>query len=164
MISKFKDEVDSIEGKKTETHKIINEIAKATKNVATAKFGKRQAAWVRKLRILKEECERNRSTKEEMVFYHQFVTQVSLAKSTATHLNEIMKEHKGDAKRQLHKALTQNKVQIDAYHGGSITGNHCMNMALHGNTIMDDMSNAMLPKIRDPSISREHKYSNEKNS
>ena len=68
MISKFKDEVDSIEGKKTETHKIINEIAKATKNVATAKFGKRQAAWVRKLCILKEECERNRSTKEEMVF------------------------------------------------------------------------------------------------
>ena len=55
LISKFKDEVYSFECKKTETQKIINEISKATKNVATAKFGKHQATWTRKLRILKEE-------------------------------------------------------------------------------------------------------------
>ena len=85
-----------------------------------------------------------------MVFYHQSVAQVLLAKSTATNLNEIVKEHKGDAKRQLRKALKQNKVEKDAYHGGSITGNHCMNMAVHGNKIMDDMTTAMRPKISDP--------------
>ena len=105
MISKFKDEVVPIEGKRMETDHIIAGIEKATKAVATAKFGKCQAAWVRKLCILKQKYEKNRTTKEEMAFYHQFVAQVSLAKSTAEHLNELVNKHRGDAKHELHKAL-----------------------------------------------------------
>ena len=40
-------------------------------------------------------------------------------------------------------------VDIDAYHGGSIEGNHCMYFAEYGDKIMDTMRKAMQPKIKD---------------
>ena len=45
----------------------------------------------------------------------------------------------------------KNKVHIDAYFGGSIVGNHCMNFGMHGNRIMEEMTAAMLPKLSDAS-------------
>jgi hypothetical protein len=151
LMSEFKGTVEAIEGKKVETGKIMTEIEKATKNIAKAKFGNRQASWVRKLRVLKSECEQNRTTPEEMDFYKQFVTQVAITQQTTCHLNELLKVHKGDSERELKKALKANFVDIDAYHGGSIVGNHCMNMAQNGNKIMDAMNAAISPKIHDAS-------------
>ena len=40
-------------------------------------------------------------------------------------------------------------MDIDAYRGGSIVGNLCMYLATNGNQIMDAMSKAMLPEMKD---------------
>ena len=94
------------------------EIAKTEKNLSTAKIGKRLREWDRKLQILREQCESNRTTEEELALYEQFVYQIWMANSTAKHLKEIVKEHGGDAKRQLLKILKQNMVDVEAYFGG----------------------------------------------
>ena len=60
-----------------------------------------------------------------------------------------MNTHKGDSERELIKALQDNSVDIGAYHGGSIAGNHCMHLTANGNTIMDAMSKAIHLKIKD---------------
>ena len=59
--------------KKAETEHLIANIAKAEKNLLVAKLGKRQNTWVRKLQILGEQSEINRTTEEELAFYKQFV-------------------------------------------------------------------------------------------
>ena len=46
-------------------------------------------------------------------------------------------------------------VDIEAYFGGSIVGNHCMNFAVHANKIFKEMAAAMLLKISDSS-NRQH--------
>ena len=73
------------------------------RTLSTAKLGKRQNAWARNLQILKEQCEINKTMEDELAFYEQFIYQIWLAESTAEYLKEIVKEHGGDAKRQLHK-------------------------------------------------------------
>ena len=151
MTAKFKDEIAAVDGKRAESVHLMAEIAKTEKSLSTAKLGKRQKAWVRKLQILRQEVENNRTTKEEMALYEQIIYQMWLAKSTTEHLKEIVNEHGGDAKRQLHKVLRQNKVDIEAYFGGSIVGNHCMNFAVNANKILEEMAAAMRPKISDPS-------------
>ena len=95
LTAKFKDEVEVIDSKRSETDHLIAEIAKTEKNISTARLGKRLNTWVRKLQILKEQCEINRTTEKEMKFYAQFVHLVWLAKSTAEHLGEIVKQHGG---------------------------------------------------------------------
>ena len=55
MKSKFKDEINTIEGKREEAAKTVKELEKATGRIATAKLGRPQASWVKKLRILIEE-------------------------------------------------------------------------------------------------------------
>ena len=155
MYAEFKDEIEAIDSKRTETEHLISEIAKTEKNLSTARLGKRQNTWVRKLQILREQVEIKRTTKEELAFYEQFIYQVWMAKHTAEHLEEIAKEHGGEAKRQLHKVLKQNRVDIEAYFGGSIVGNHCMNFAAHADKILAEMAAAMLPKIKDNS-NRKH--------
>ena len=155
LTAEFKDEIEAINGKKAETEHLMAEIAKTEKNLSTAKIGKRLREWDRKLQILREQCESNRTTEEELALYEQFVYQIWMANSTAKHLKEIVKEHGGDAKRQLLKILKQNKVDVEAYFGGSIVGNHCMNFAVHANIILEEMAAAMMPKISGPS-NRQH--------
>ena len=152
LINEFKGAVDAIENKKAETMKLMTEVEKANKSIAKAKIGKRQAALVRKLRVLKAEIKRNELTPEELDFYKQFVAQVSITQQTSDHLKDLLSLHNGDAERELINALVANHVDIDAYHGGSIVGNHCMNMAQNGDKIMDDMATAMDPKIRTPTV------------
>ena len=48
----------------------------------------------------------------------------------------MLKAYTGDSKREL-KTLKANSVGIDAYHGGSVEGNHCMHFGEYGNTVMD---------------------------
>ena len=55
------------------------------------------------------------------------------------HCNNMLKEHKGDDECELVKVLQENNVDISAYHGDSIVGNHCMSMA---------MTKTVKPKIR----------------
>ena len=93
--SEFKAEVESIDSKRAETEHLMAEIAKTEKTLSTAKLGKRQNTWVRKLQILKEQCEINKTTEDELAFYEQFIYQMWLAKSTAENLKEIAKEHGG---------------------------------------------------------------------
>ena len=64
-------------------------------------------------------------------------------------MEELYNAHRGDAERELLKALKQNGVDINNYHSGAIVGNQCMAMAKNGNQIMDDMLKGMLPKIKD---------------
>ena len=47
------------------------------------------------------------------------------------------------------QALQENNVIVDTYYGRSIAGSHCMLMVANGNQIMDAMSKAILPKIKD---------------
>ena len=143
----FKSAVDTIEGKREETIKLMKELGKATGRVQRANLGAQQGAAIRRLEILKSECERNSLTDDEEKFYTNFVYQVVMAERTLEHCNELLKEHKCDTEREITKALKENNVDIDAYHGGSIVGNHCMHFASKGNRIMDAVSKAMLPKI-----------------
>ena len=96
-------------------------------------------------------CERNITTSEEMDFYKQCVAQVAFTKRITDHLNELLKVQTSNSKRETKEGLTGNNVNIDAYGDGSIAVNHCMNMAKNGNTIMNAMTAASSPKIRDPS-------------
>ena len=50
---------------------------------------------------------------------------------------------------ELIKALQENNVDIEAYFGCSIVGNHCTNVATNGDKIMDATSKAVFPKITD---------------
>ena len=83
---------------------------------------------------------------EEAQFYNNFVYQIVTAEKTVEHYSEMLKEHNGDAKHQLVKALKENNVDINAYHVGSIVGNHCMKMDENGDKIIDEMTEAMTPK------------------
>ena len=78
-----------------------------------------------------------------------------MAEGTVTHMEELLMAHTGDAERELKKVLKTNNVDIDAHFGGSIVGNHCMYMGEKGNAIMDGMTAAMLPKIKDDT-NRQH--------
>ena len=61
-------------------------------------------------------------------------------------------------------------VDIEAYFGGSIVENHCMNFAVHDNKILEEMAAAMLPKISvnirslQATASRGNNYPSEKDS
>lgn len=145
----FKDEINTIEGKRDGDAKIVKEIEKSTGKIATAKFGRPQALWVRKLRILREENERNQITPEKVELYEQSVAQAVVAEGIVDHMEELLKEHTDNFEHELKKAPHDNNVDIEAYHGGSIVGNHCMNMASNDNKIMDTTTKAMLPKIND---------------
>ena len=149
--AEFKSAIDTIEGKREETLKLMTEIGKATRHVNTAKFGAQQGAWVKRLEILKSECESNRTTEEEAPFYTNFIYQVVMAERTLEHCKELLKEHKCDSEREITKALKDHNVDINAYHGGSIVGNHCMHFASKGDQILDATYKAMLPKISDAS-------------
>ena len=72
-----------------------------------------------------------------------------VTEGTVDHMEELPKEHTGNSERELRKALHENNVDIDAYQGGSIVGNNCMNIAKNGYKILDAMTTAMLPKIKD---------------
>ena len=97
---------------------------------------------------MKVELERNKTTPEEEAQYEQFLLQLFVAKGTEEHMEELYNAHRGDADRELLKALKQNGVDIHAYHSGAIVGNQCMMMAKNRNKIMDDMMKGMLPKIK----------------
>ena len=64
------------------------------------------------------------------------------------HCDDLLKAHTGDSERELVKALQANNVDISAYHGGSIVGNHCMYMGANGDKIMDAVTKGMEPKIK----------------
>ena len=149
--AKFKSAIDTIEGKREQAMQLMKEIGKATCRVKTAKFGARQGGWAKRLEILKSECERNRTTDEEAQFYNNFVYQVVMAERTAEHCNELLKAHKCDSEREIYKALKDHGVDINAYHSGSIVGNHCMHFGSKGDQIMDAITKAMLPKLSNPS-------------
>ena len=153
--NKFKDEIHTIEGKRDEAAKILKEIEKVRGKIATVNIGRPQAAWVRKLQVLRKESKKNETTPEEAELYEHFLAQVSVAEGTVEHMEDLLKAHRGDSEREMRKVLQPNNVDIDSYHGGSIVGNHCMNMAKSGNKIMDGMTAAMLPKIKD-NTNRQH--------
>ena len=44
--------------------------------------------------------------------------------------------------------MNDNNVDIDAYHDGSVFGNHCMYFGANGDKILDSMKKALLPKIK----------------
>ena len=106
-MQKFEGIVNDVEGKKKDTEMMMKEIEKATIAAGKAKFQKSQGKWVKKLQLLKEECEQNKTTSEEMKFYKQFVWHVVNTEQTITHLNQVLKEHKGDSERKLIKAMKQ---------------------------------------------------------
>ena len=56
-----------------------------------------------------------------------------------------------DKERETTKALKDHNVDINAYFGGIIVGNHCMHFVSKGDQIMDAIYKAMLPKITDAS-------------
>ena len=143
----FKATVEAIEGKKAETAAIMEEIQKATRNIGKVKIGKEQASLGQKLCVLKSECERNRTTSEELDFYTQFVAQVALTHQTAEHLDELLKGHSGISKHDINEALQNNKVDIEAYRGGSIVGSQCMTMAKNGDKIMDAITASIRRKV-----------------
>ena len=94
---------------------------------------------------------KNRATEEQAPFYTNVVYQVVMAKRTLEHCTELLKEDKCDTEREIIKALKEHNVDIDAYHSGSIAGNHCMHFGFKGGQIMDAIYKAMLPKISDAS-------------
>ena len=63
---------------------------------------------------------------EEAQFYTNFVYQVVMAERTVGHCNELLKEHKCNSEHEILKTLKDHGVDINAYHSGSIVGNHCM--------------------------------------
>ena len=95
---------------------------------------------------MKSECEINKVTEEEAQFYTNFVYQVVMAERTLEHCNELLKEHKYkcDTEREIIKARKDHNVDIDAYHSGSIVGNHCMHFGSKGDQLMDAVYKAML--------------------
>ena len=80
--------------------------------------------------------------------YQDVVYQLVISEQTVQHCNDLIKAHTGDWERELVKALHANNVDIDAYHGGSIVGNHCMYMGANGDKIMEAMTKGMEPKIK----------------
>ena len=112
---KFRGAIDSIEGKRLETIKITKETESTKDNISTAKLGKRLDAWVGKLHILKDKCKKNKTTLEEAHFYREFVYQILSAEKTVEHCSEMLKEHNGDAARELVKVLKENNVDINTY-------------------------------------------------
>ena len=94
-------------------------------------------------------------TMEEMTqFYTNFIYQMVMDERKLSHCNELLKEHKCDTEREIIKALNENNVDIDAYHGGSIVGNHCMHFGSKGDQIMEAISKAMLsPRLVIPPTS-----------
>ena len=65
------------------------------------------------------------------------------------HMDGLFSAHKGDSECELLKALQDTNVDIGTYHGGCIVGNRCMYLSANANQIMNAMSKAMLPKIKD---------------
>ena len=100
------------------------------------------------LNTLRAECERNKTTEEEERLYEELVYQLVISEQTAQHCDDLLKASTGDSERELVKALTENNVDISAYHGGSIVGNHCMYMGANGDKIIDAVTKGMEPKIK----------------
>ena len=61
--------------------------------------------------------------------------------------NKLLKEHKCDSECEIIKAWKDHNMDINAYHSGSIVGNHCMHFDSKGNQIMDSITKAVLPKL-----------------
>ena len=58
--TRFKSAADTIEGKKEETLKLMKELGKAPGRVQTVNLGAQQGAAIRRLEILKSECEKTK--------------------------------------------------------------------------------------------------------
>ena len=56
--TEFKSAADTIEGKREETLKLMKEIGRATDRVQRASLGAQQGAVIRRLGLLKSECEK----------------------------------------------------------------------------------------------------------
>ena len=91
--NEFKDEIHTIEGKREEAVKILKEMEKVTDKIATANIGRPQAAWVRKLQVLREESKKNETTPEEAELYAHCFAQVLVAEGTVDHMEELLKAH-----------------------------------------------------------------------
>ena len=105
---------------------------------------------MRNLRILKYECERNKTTPEEVKFYQQFVGQVAASQQTVDYLNELLSAHVGDFEREIKKVLESYNIRLEAYHGSSLVGNHCMFMSQNGDHIMNDLVAVVLTRLSNP--------------
>jgi len=91
--SEFKDEIHAIEGKREQAAQILKEIERVHGRIATAKIGRPQAAWVRKLQVLREESKKNDTSPEEAELYEQILVQVVGAEGTVTHMEELLMAH-----------------------------------------------------------------------
>ena len=120
--------VDTMEGKRVDNMNIMREIGKIEKRFKTARHGTKQQSLIFRLRTLRADCEKNKTTQEEKQLYQDFVYLLAISEQTVQHCNDLLKSHTGNSERELVKALKANNVDISAYHGGSIVGNHCMYM------------------------------------
>ena len=150
LLQNFKGGVNEIEGEKGQTVKMMAETKKETSNIAKVRFGKRRVAMLRNLQILKSESELSKPTPKEIEFCKQFVGQVASCQQTIEHLNKLLDAHVGDFEREIKKVLKTYNIRIEAYHGGSLVGNHCMFMSENGDGIFDDLAAAISPRLSDP--------------
>jgi len=104
----------------------------------------------RNLTILRGELARWKTTTAEDRVYDEYFSQLLYAEGTLEHMEDLLKAHTGDSERELKRTLKANNVDIDAYHGGSIEGNHCMYFGEYGDKIMDTMKKTMQQKKKMP--------------
>ena len=127
----------------------MKQIENICTSISTVKYPKHKDKLMRNLTILRGELTRWKTTTEEDRVYDEYFSQLLYAEGTLKHMEDLLKAHTGDSERELIKILKANNVDINAYFGGSIVGNHCMYFGEYGENIMNDMKKAMQPKIKD---------------
>ena len=145
----FQGVIQYVEAKKKQIDKHMKSIAKAAEKVSNLPPGQMQEKWIAKLEELRTWSEQNKTTEEEVEAGMHFVEQLHITCKTKEYLKKVLDKHQGDSAREFIKAMKNNKVDQQVYHSGMIVGNHCMAFGENGGKIVNELTMAMKPKIKD---------------
>ena len=129
--------------------RIMKQITIAEQKIASTPPERRQSSRIAKLVDLQILCEHNMPTPEEMKAAKHFMEQLCLTGETKTEFEAILKKHEGDSAREFVKATENHGADQQVYHGGMIVRNYCMTFGKHGGLIIESMTKAMKPKLKD---------------
>ena len=109
--------------------------------------------WIAKLVDLEEEQrlfeEANTESADESEHNVHLMETLAIALKTKDEVDTLFKKHKGNFKRIIIPVLKKFGVDIQIYFNGVMNGEHCMKFASNGDGIMSEITERIMPYLKD---------------
>jgi len=122
----------------------IERVAPQTRERYTQSLANLQAEYTR----LTEDAE----TVDEKKLKVQLLEQSCLVQNTIDHLKKLLVKHSSLSQRVIVEILKKNNVDIQVYFSGCILGGHCMIIAQHAKTILEEILAEMKKEVTDEGL------------